>query len=192
MTEHARANNPGWTHRLYDDRAAQAFLADVAGSAVRRVFRLARLPAHRADILRLALLAAEGGVYLDVDDLCFGPLDRLLPAGAGLVVYQEPGGAIANNFLAAVPGHPVLAGALEEVCETFLHYSNESIWLSSGPGLVTRHVARHLAARAAAGSGDIVVHPIHAMRRAVSMHLPMDHKARANDWRAVSLATRAA
>ncbi len=76
--------------------------------------RVREIP-QKADIFRLALLVAEGGVYVDADDRCLRPLDTLLPAGASLVLSQEEFGCAANHFLAASPGHPVLQAALRAV-----------------------------------------------------------------------------
>ncbi len=48
------------------------------GAQLRALHAELRAPAARANILRAAVLAAEGGVYLDIDTVTLGPLDSLL------------------------------------------------------------------------------------------------------------------
>lgn len=136
-----RALNPGWTCRLYDIAAAQEVLAQGMPGPVLQAFHAARHPAHKADIFRLAVLLREGGVYADVDDRCRGPLDRLC-AGASLVLRHENLGSIGNNFMACRPGHPFIGKALLGAVKATLEGHSEAIWLSTGPGLVTRTFAQ--------------------------------------------------
>jgi hypothetical protein len=49
---------------------------DMAG-ALAQAFGRAQLPAVRSDLLRLALLYAHGGIYLDTDTITIAPLDDL-------------------------------------------------------------------------------------------------------------------
>lgn len=110
-----------------------------------------RHPAERADIFRLALLWREGGIYIDADDLCLGPVRDFLPEGSTTVMFQEYHGALANNFIATVPKNAVLKQALTSAVEETLANSATSIWLRTGPGLITR--ASALAFARAGGSG---------------------------------------
>ena len=59
--------NPGWEHRLYDDAAAEALLAEF-GSEVSEAYHKIdrRYGAARADILRHLFLYCYGGVYCDI------------------------------------------------------------------------------------------------------------------------------
>lgn len=136
-----RTLNPDWTHRVYDMDSAQAFLAKEMPEPVRHAFHAARQAAHKADIFRLAVLLREGGVYADIDDRCTGPLDQLC-AGATLVLRHENVGSIGNNFMACRPGHPLIAKALLGAVKATLEGHSEAIWLSTGPGLITRTFAQ--------------------------------------------------
>jgi hypothetical protein len=57
--------------------------------------------AHRADVLRLQILRAEGGIYLDTDVFCVRPLAPLL--GHGMVMGIEPGQGLCNAVMLAEP-----------------------------------------------------------------------------------------
>src|SRR5690606_11269570 len=127
--------NPWADHRLYDRRSAPEFLKTRGYTETARAFRLARHPAQRADIFRLAVLLLEGGFYVDVDDFCICSLAPLAEPGVIFICRQEQQGTTGNNFIAAVRGHHLLEEALEELVEETLNGANESIWLRNGPGL---------------------------------------------------------
>lgn len=142
-----RARNPGYEWRRFDEPQARDYLSAKFPGPVALAYQRVREIPQKADIFRLALLVAEGGVYVDADDRCLRPLDTLLPHGANLVLAQEEFGCAANHFLAASPGHPVLRAALHAVVEAVNRGDNEIPWLLSGPGLLTRALAQHLATR---------------------------------------------
>ena len=70
----------------------------------------------RVDAVRYFYLYRYGGVYMDLDFACLRPLERLpLQDGQALFSFQYPDsikdskpGSVANNFIAAPPGHPLL------------------------------------------------------------------------------------
>ena len=99
----------------------------------------------KSDILRLAWLLRNGGVYSDADDRLQRSVAPLLESGAGLVLYQEDIGSVGNNFIAAAPGHPVLALALEQAVAAVNNGGKDLLWLATGPGLLTRCLGRYLA-----------------------------------------------
>ena len=103
-----------------------------------QAYRRAREPAMKADLFRLALLAREGGVWVDADDRCLRSIEPLLADGIGLLGYQEDLGSIGNNILAVAPSHPVIARALQEACDAVNRGDGDILWLSTGPGLLTR------------------------------------------------------
>jgi mannosyltransferase OCH1-like enzyme len=172
----------GFTYHLFDERTAETFLRRNAGRDVARAFRRAGHAAQRADIFRLAWLAKEGGVYADADDRRLAPLADLVPDGADLVAYQENYGSIANNFLAAAPAHPVILRALDLATTALNRGDKDFVWLSTGPGLMTRAMAQVLAEDNDGVGGGIVVRELHEMRRLVEIHCPVDYKSTRAHW----------
>ena len=61
------AQNPGWTHVLYQDRDAEDLIATAYGvgmvAALRRIDP--RYGAARADLMRYLMIHNSGGIYLD-------------------------------------------------------------------------------------------------------------------------------
>ena len=138
-------HNPDFTCRLFDDTAARAFLECNYGPEVLDAYDRAREPARKADLFRLAYLLAEGGYYADADDRCGAPLATVVPPHAKLALFQEEYGTVGNNFIGVVPEHPVLAMALDLAVEAIVRDDRDNVWLSTGPGLLTRALARTIA-----------------------------------------------
>ena len=109
--------NPEFTCRFFDDAAARAFLERDYSPEVLGAFDRASEPAKKADFFRLAYLFAEGGYYVDADDRCGAPLATVVPPHARLALFQEEYGTVGNNFIGVVPGHPVIATALDLAVE---------------------------------------------------------------------------
>ena len=104
-------------------------------------------PAQKSDILRLAVLGKEGGWYVDADDRCVAPLSTLAAGRAGFVAYQEEFSTLGNNVMGAAPGHPIITIALENAIEALAQGDTDIVWLSTGPGLLTRSFAQALPAK---------------------------------------------
>lgn len=190
-----REAHPQHAYRLFDDASAEAFLATRCGSVVAAAFRRAREPAQRADLFRLAWLAVEGGVWVDADDRCVGRLVDLIPPGARLFGYLEEYGALANNLLGAAPQDPVIKRALAQAVESVHRGGEEILWLSTGPGAVTRALAAVAASRpdpaaAAAGLGWAVVDR-RAIGRVAAIHCFLTYKKAGGHWLQTAFGTRA-
>ena len=184
MMQSWRALNPGYRHVVFDDRSARAWLASQGRPEISLAFAAARSFAQRADLLRLAVLARQGGFYADADDRCVGPLDGVVGAGCGFLAYQEDYMTLGNNILGCVPGHPVLAWALAEAVRAINEGSGETLWLSTGPGLITRSFAQYFA-RSAAGCEVLVGMTIldrPALSPVVAMHCEARYKATSAHW----------
>jgi tetratricopeptide (TPR) repeat protein len=146
LAETWRDNNPACDYKLYSDRSAFEWLKSRELSEAARAFLRAREPAQRADLFRLAWLAHEGGYWADIDDRCVAPIDLIDPGGRDLVAYQEDIGSTANSFLGATPRHPLIVAALAAAVEAVNGGAGDILWLSTGPGLLTRVLAAAAAA----------------------------------------------
>jgi mannosyltransferase OCH1-like enzyme len=109
-----REHHPEWALRLWTEEE----LPD--GLSRRELYDLSRLPAERADVLRLEVLQRFGGIYVDVDLECRRPLDELLDRVEFFACYlSDPraGSAvrIGNGIVGATRGHPIVELALDQV-----------------------------------------------------------------------------
>lgn len=103
-----RRHNPGWELHLLDDRS----LSRVAPADLLIEAPGASRPA-RSDLVRMALLRANGGIWADATLFCTRPLDDWLPlaANAGLFMFSRPRPYRWFDvwFMAASAGNPVIA-----------------------------------------------------------------------------------
>jgi hypothetical protein len=105
------ARNPGWRVASLDETVLPKF-----ASADYSTGNIADLRwSHRADLLRLDLLAHHGGVWVDASCFCVRPLDEWLAPNtkSGFFAFHRPGQdrIMSTWFMAAEPGN-VLATRL--------------------------------------------------------------------------------
>ena len=139
-----RRMHPDWEYICFDDNSAGAFIRTHHSAAALEAFRYAKEPAHRADLFRLAVLKTLGGVYIDADDICLARLESVLPMQASLIGYLEHYGTLANNFIAATAEMPVIGRAFDLAIKAMRRGDDDIIWLSTGPGLLTRAFCQEL------------------------------------------------
>ncbi|QKV94916.1 hypothetical protein HUT19_26835 [Streptomyces sp. NA02950] len=82
-------------------------LASLVSPELRLLYHRMRFVAHRSDLVRLALLAKYGGMYLDTDTLTAGDLSRTPE-----VLLLEDGKIVYLGCFALPAGHPVLTATL--------------------------------------------------------------------------------
>lgn len=180
-----RVLNPDHSHLLLSDPAAMIWLRNHCRPEVLAAFQRATQIAQRSDLLRLAVLAVQGGFYADADDRCVGKLSEHVPQGVGLVLYQEDFATLGNNFIGCVPGHPIIVGALEMAVQAINGGDTETLWLMTGPGLITRAAARYVAAHpgtAEAALAGIAIFDRAGLSRCVAMHCQAVYKSTNDHW----------
>lgn len=164
----APLRDEGVTFRLFDDESATTYIADRYGASQVAAFARCEHPAMRSDYLRLCFVLAEGGLYVDADDVLLNagwrrvfrdntlklqPLCYDIP-GAAMVAPTQPGlferpaphriFYVNNNPIAAPPGHPVLRRALARATRMLLDRTRVSeIQSTTGPGNLTAALAAH-------------------------------------------------
>jgi hypothetical protein len=158
----------GFEFRMFDDASAASYIADVYGERECQAFTRCTHPAMRCDYLRMCFVLAEGGLYVDADDVLLGdgwrhlfrngklklqPLGYDITAGGmmpasdiwrsdlssdGRVFYVN------NDPIAAPPDHPVIRRALIRATEKLLgNDASPEIQSTTGPGNMTVALAGH-------------------------------------------------
>ena len=177
---------PRFDLRRFNDEQARAFLTRFHKADVQAAYLRAREPAQKADIFRLAYLHSQGGFYADADDRLVGDLEKLRFPGAGLVLYQEDVCSLGNNFIGAVPNHPLIERALRLAVEAVNRGDNDILWLSTGPGLLTRAFAGLFAVNRSqqplAPLANTVVLKLGELQRTVSLHCLVGYKNTERHW----------
>jgi hypothetical protein len=127
---HAAAASPPWTLRVWSEDAVMGEAWPRLDADLRSALEpiLASCPSHaaRSDVLRLAVIAAEGGLYMDTDMMLLSDdFGWPLQGGCSLALAHDVGMTRAdawlfgsrgsNCFLAAAQGHPFVLAALQEI-----------------------------------------------------------------------------
>ncbi|MEA2998611.1 MAG: hypothetical protein QOK17_444 [Sphingomonadales bacterium] len=153
--------------RMFNDSSAAAYIAANYGSRECAAFGRCRHPAMRSDYLRLCFMLAEGGLYVDADDvlgegdgwtrlfeddrlkvqpLCYDvSAGEMVPAAAIWRADLPTEGRIFyvnNDPIVAPPGHRVLRRALARATERLLAKNAQpEIQETTGPGNLTAVLA---------------------------------------------------
>lgn len=158
----------GFSFRMLDDASAAKYIAERYGRRELAAFARCRHPAMRSDYFRLCFVLADGGLYVDADDVLTGPGWRdvfrdgslkVQPlcydlAAQGMVPASEirrPDLStrrrifyVNNNPIAAPPGHPVVRRALARATERLLEKElYPEIQSTTGPGNLSAALAAH-------------------------------------------------
>jgi mannosyltransferase OCH1-like enzyme len=158
----------GFAFRQFGDASAANYIAERYGRRETVAFARCRHPAMRSDYLRLCFLLAEGGLYVDADDVLLGggweavfrngtlkvqPLCYDVTAGgmvsaADLRETELPTRGrifyVNNDPIAAPAGHPVLRRALDRATDRLLgDEPAPEIQSTTGPGNLTAVLAAH-------------------------------------------------
>ena len=183
LCETWRLAHPSYQYTLFSKTEARRFLTEIGpvGELV-AAFDRAVEPAMKADIFRLAYLYQEGGYYIDADDLCVAPIPTIDPGDQDLLLYQEEYGTTANNFIGVTPGHPAISLALTSAIEAINRGDADILWLSTGPGLLTRAVARFLAEDLPERLDKTLILERHELFKAVAIHCVTGYKQTQKHW----------
>jgi len=158
----------GFELRMFCDESAAAYIAERYGRREVAAFERCRHPAMRSDYFRLCFVLADGGLYVDADDVLIGegwhaifrdntlklqPLcydvnaQAMLPAAELRQVDLPTSDRIFyvnNNPIAAPAGHPVLSRALVRATARLLGQDESpEIQSTTGPGNLTAVLAAH-------------------------------------------------
>jgi hypothetical protein len=158
----------GLSFRMFGDASAAEYIAERYGPRELAAFARCRHPAMRSDYLRLCFVLADGGLYVDADDVLVGTGWRDVFRDGSLKVQplcydlvsqgMVPASEIRrpdlstsrrifyvnNNPIAAPPGHPVVRRALVRATDRLLGSELEpEIQSTTGPGNFSAALAAH-------------------------------------------------
>ncbi len=182
VMDNNRRMNPDYDYRRFDLAAARDYLTARQEEAAAKAFWLTTSAAGQSDILRLAVLWHEGGVYLDADDRCVAPFSGLLDHRMRFIGYQETFWTVGNNFLAVQPHDPIIRAALDDATEALAGPLGASIWLSSGPGAISRALMSHGTDQQGLWQEGVWVMPLHRMQNFFVPHIRLPYKVSDAHW----------
>lgn len=189
----------------FDHASAVAYLERNYGGDVVRAFHHAHHPSPQSDILRMARLLHDGGLYVDADDLFIGqgPLpsfaagSALLPLavsradGRSIVPHAEDPEPRSSWYYFgsapwfARPGHPFVARSLERAVAAMERRrragERAQIHADVGPGCVSMAALEHVRACLRSGTDpDLSLAPTWGF---VEQSRPLGYKSTDRNWR---------
>ena len=176
--------NPDCSYQLFDDASARLWLREHDTRAL-EAYLAARHSTQKCDVFRLALLYHEGGWYADADDRALSSLTDSPVAGADFVTYQEEFATLGNNLLAARAGHPIIGAALNDAITALIRGDSDIVWLSTGPGMLSRAFVKTLVAKGSGWPGlikDMSIMAKSQLNRLVAVHCHAQYKLSDAHW----------
>jgi len=131
---------PEFEHRYVSDEACDAFVRDTYPAAVQQAYARLNVGAARADFWRVLVLLKHGGIYLDIDSNFVLPPAGYLDPGTTEVFLRAGNDEITNYFMAAAPGHPLLARIADAIRTNIENGTLTSVYSMTGPTVVDRIV----------------------------------------------------
>jgi glycosyltransferase involved in cell wall biosynthesis len=150
-----RQHHPDWEYRLWTDADNRQLIQEACPWFL-PIYDAYPRPIQRADAARYVILSRFGGVYVDLDCECFGPIDALLQHRDCVLATEPPphceihglSRCISNAFMAATPGHGFIHALLAELAS---HRPNrrrqrrrfKAVLDTTGPFMVNRVFAAY-------------------------------------------------
>lgn len=196
----------GFDHRVFEMAGAEEFISRSLGSDHAYALKRCYHPAMQADYFRLCFLFAEGGLYVDADDVCIASgisslFDdcrlKLQPLcydiGSDSMVspteFMRPGANdegwifyFNNNPMIARQGNPMIKRALDRATRLLCSIADgefPEIQSTTGPGNLSR-IIFELGTESAIDSHVLVLHNWDSI--AVS-RWPLSYRRDARNWR---------
>lgn len=197
----------GFTHLLFDEPSAKAFIGRSLDTRHERAFERCYHPAMQADYFRLCYLFVEGGFYVDADDVCVSTDIGCLFDDGRLKVqplcYDIDSGTMVNpcvflradayasswifyfnnNPLIANRGHPVIESALSQATG-LLELAGEDalpeIQTTTGPGNLSKSIF-DWGTNLGGGEGDLMV--LRDWDAFAVSRWPLSYRNDARNWR---------
>jgi mannosyltransferase OCH1-like enzyme len=146
LTETWKAKNGNYAYFLYDDTDCEEFIKKHFEIKVYNAYCRIMPGAFKADLWRYCVLYIYGGIYADIDTICYNSIDEFLNENVEFMTPVDLNNCdfigthnLFNAFIASVPKHPILLN-----CITRIVYNVENNVLPRsnldfcGPGVLGR------------------------------------------------------
>jgi len=159
------AMHPNWEYRFWDEQDVQRLIREkypwILHSYVNETKDCTVNGADcnpmvlRADIARVLVLHAEGGMYLDMDVECWQPADKMLRGATVVLQATAVFEGVTNAIMAGVKGHKLWLTALEMMKER-VSDATKLVFDRTGPNLVADAAKRIGAVHESSKDGENV------------------------------------
>ena len=152
LTQSWTTKNQNYAYFLFDDNERKQFIKKNFDERIYDTYCRIIPGAFRADLWRYCILYIYGGVYVDIDTLCFGSLDLFLTEDVEFMAPIDLNNCpylgkynLSNGFIASVAKHPILLNCIYNVVSNvennIVPFSNLDF---SGPGVLGKSTNKFL------------------------------------------------
>ena len=137
--------NPNFTYTLFDDIDCKKFIRKNFGKRFENVYDNINFGAFKADFWRYCELYINGGVYIDIDTVCLGPIDEVIDKNATFVTPVDLNPKdLFNAFIAIIPRHPIMLICINEIVKKVELNMPQKGLNFTGPGLLGMCTSKYL------------------------------------------------
>jgi hypothetical protein len=139
---HSRA--PGIGFKIFSREEAAQWLYEMHGVETRSLFLEARHPAEAADFLRVHVIHALGGWWLDADLRMKQPqhLGAMVPPGRENILFLARDNQVHNDFFGACANSALLSDCMMSLYRNCHRHRDLYIAFKTGPGIFMRALNR--------------------------------------------------
>ena len=152
LTDRVKSYNRSYSYEFFDGEKRRNFIKDNFAQDVLECYDLIIPGAFKADLWRYCVLYKYGGIYCDIDMLCFSCFDKVIIGDE--IDFFAPidinpredicSHAVSNAFIGSSPGHPIIKICIDLIVQNVI----SERWLNegmidldfSGPGLLGRAI----------------------------------------------------
>lgn len=124
--------NPEYNIQLYDDDKCAAFLLEHYGEKYEQIFHWLKDGPIKADFWRICILYKFGGVYCDIDNQPFVPIDEFVEEGIDFLTclsfWDKKGLKFNPNFMISFPQNPILYHCIQWYVTKFDNQHEYGYW----------------------------------------------------------------
>ena len=133
-------NNSDYEYKLWTDKDVESF--DFNN---KKIFHTASNLGQKSDILRYAILKEFGGIYLDIDFICYKSFDSLLHLDffVGVAYDKEP--IVFNGLIGCVPQNNIIcaANSIDEIKDGGGMQTSMEVIKTTGPWFLTEKIFKN-------------------------------------------------
>jgi len=133
--------NPDWEMRLWTEANLPLLINQELYDRAPDLVSSRLVPRFRSNLVRYEILLAHGGLYVDCDFEALKPIDGLI-GGLDCFAAEERRGLIANGFMGATPGHPLIRQLIDDAPASVQQRRGQPSWRTTGPEHLTRTAAQ--------------------------------------------------
>jgi mannosyltransferase OCH1-like enzyme len=132
-----KAQNPRFTHHLYDDNDCREFIQTHFKPDVLDAYDRLIPGAYKADLWRLCILFINGGIYMDIKFCCVNGFKLIELTESEHFVKDRPHNSIYNALMVCKKGNVFLYKSIRQIVENVKNkYYGETPLSPTGPKML--------------------------------------------------------